>query len=94
MAKLANVVEDKDSGIARFTYRDTEYTIDSDLDLDVLEALENEQMVAATRGLLGEAQFKTFKDSFLPGKPKVSHLADILGAATKAANASLGESGS
>lgn len=75
-------------GEVRFTYKDREYVIERDYDLDVLEAFEENQMVKAARGLLGEEQYKAFKET----KPKMSDLGEFFDTAFAALGVSQGES--
>lgn len=94
MATLAETTNDAQDGVVTFDFNGECYCIDRDLDADVLEALESEKLATAVKYLLGDEQYKTFKDSFLPGKAKVSNLGELLTSATKAAGTTPGESDS
>lgn len=94
MANLAKTTEDAQDGVVTFEYNGKDYSIDRDFDDDVLLALEADKLATAVVHLLGDKQYKTFKESFLPGKPKVSNIAGLLTTATKAAGTTPGESDS
>lgn len=65
-----------------FTYEGEKYTIPTtkEWDLEVIEAIEDEKIVAVVRGILGDAQWATFKSK----SRKVADLNDFFSAISKA----------
>lgn len=80
-AKKAEDVAGPDAEVT-FTFNDVEYTVNRDLEVDVLLALEDERLATAVRGMLGPDQFRAYMESYKPEKPRVSDLAEFLRTAT------------
>lgn len=70
-----------------FEYDGVTYVVDKDLDYDTLEALEEGRLAAAVKGLLGPDQHKQFKAK----KRKLSHVGELVKAATDAMGTDLGK---
>lgn len=71
-----------------FTFAGKDYTVATDVDLDVMEYLEEGLIVKATKALVGDDQYMIFKAT----RPKMSDLNDFVGEAFKAMSVSVGES--
>lgn len=70
-----------------FEYDGVDYTVDRDLDYETLEALEEGRLAAAVKSLLGPDQHAQFKSK----KRKLSHVGELVKAATDAMGTDLGK---
>lgn len=86
MSKAALKAEALETEIS-FEYRDHTFTIDRNLSVDALEALEDGKIIRALREILGQDQFAAFKAD----KPRSEDLTELMEAATTALGTSLGE---
>lgn len=88
MSEIAVLKAEARGESVSFEYREKTYTIDRDVEVEVLEDIEAGKIASAVKGLLGPEQYETFKKE----RPRVSDLAALLEAATQATGANLGES--